>query len=166
MSEEDPNGQTRQGRQLTITLKEPVYPTTVRLHYLAYTDVDMLECWPEVTNGEKKPVTLTRFYSSSMPIRRGNVWINHFHGSWAAEAQLAEHPLQSGLLRIKNKDGLRNATSDRQEVMFSLDGKPRENEGDVMGAALMYSGNFDILIDTDDTEYHSYFAGICPDNSE
>ena len=166
VSEEAPNGQTRQGRQLTITLKDPVYPTTVRLHYLAYKDVDMLECWTEVTNGEKKPVTLTRFYSSSMPIRRGNVWINHFHGSWAAEAQLAEHPLQSGLLRIKNKDGLRNATSDRQEVMFSLDGKPRENEGDVMGAALMYSGNFDILIDTDDTEYHSYFAGICPDNSE
>ena len=32
VSEEAPNGQTRQGRQLTITLKDPVYPTTVRLH--------------------------------------------------------------------------------------------------------------------------------------
>ncbi len=161
-----PNGQPRSGTLLVITLKDPVYPTMVNLNYLAYSDVDMIECWADITNNERQTVTLTQFYSSLMPIRRGNVYISHQHGSWASEAHIVAEPLKEGLLVIKNKDGLRNATTDRNEVMFSLDGKPQETTGDVIGAALLYSGNYSVKIDTDDTEYHYYFAGINPDNSE
>jgi len=160
-----PNGEPRQGQQLTINLYDPLYPTTVRLYYFAYQDVDMLESWTDITNGEKKPITLTQFYNPLMLIRRADAYCTHFHGSWASEAQLIESPLQTGMLEIKNKDGLRNATTDRNEVMISLDGPARENEGRVFGAALCYSGNFRITIDTDESDYHQYFAGINPDNS-
>ncbi len=166
VTDKAPNGESRTGSLLTIKLKDPLYPGIVNLYYLAYSDVDMIECWTDITNNEKQTVTLTQFYSSCMPIRRGNVYASHFHGSWASEAQLVEEPLKNGLLTIKNKDGLRNATTDRSEVMFSLDGKPQENTGDVIGTALCYSGNYSVKIDTDDTEFHYYFAGINPDNSE
>lgn len=166
VTEKAPNGENRSGELLTITLKDPLYPNIVHLYYQAYKDVDMIECWTDVTNAEKSTVTLTQFYSSCMPIRRNNVYCHHLHGSWASEAQLVAEKLNTGLLEIKNKDGLRNATSDRQEVMFSLDGKGQENTGDVIGAALMYSGNYRITVDTDDSEFHYYFAGINPDNSE
>ncbi len=166
LSDKAPNGKERAFQLLTITLSDPIYALTVKLHYLAYDDVDMLECWTEITNDEPQTITLTQFYSSCMPIRRGDVHISHLHGSWASEAQLVEEPLHNGLLTIKNKDGLRNATTDRSEVMFSLDGQGQENEGDVIGAALLYSGNYSVKIDTDDTEFHYYFAGINPDNSE
>ena len=43
---------------------------------------------------------------------------------------------------IKNKDGVRNSHTDHAEVMFSLDGRPQENTGNVIGAALCYSGNY------------------------
>ena len=165
-TEKAPNGETRSGQLLTVTLKDPLYPTTVHLYYLAYSDLDMLESWTDIKNDEKKTVTLTQFYNPLLPVRRGNVHVTHFHGSWASEGQLVEQPLKNGLLEIKNKDGLRNATSDRNEVMLSLDGPARENAGDVIGAALCYSGNFRITIDTDETDYHQYFAGINPDNSE
>ena len=151
---------------LRISLKDPVYPTTVILCYKAYEDEDMIETWAEITNGEAKPVTLTQFASCSLPIRRGNVWLSHFYGSWANEARLVEEPILPGEKVIKNKDGTRNSHTDHAEVMFSLDGKGRENAGDVIGAALCYSGNFQLKIDTDDTEYHYFFAGINPDNSE
>ena len=49
--------------------------------------------------------------------------------------------------------------------MFSLDGKPQENTGRVIGAALCYSGNYELRIDTGDTDWHQFFAGINPDNS-
>ncbi|MCR5312510.1 MAG: alpha-galactosidase [Bacteroidaceae bacterium] len=166
ISDKAPNGKERSGKLLTITLKDPLYPSLVHLYYQAYNDVDMIECWSDIENLEKGTVKLTQFYSSCMPIRRGDVYVSHFHGSWAAEAQLVEEKLNNGMLVIKNKDGLRNATTDRQEVMFSLEGKAQENAGDVIGAALMYSGNYQITIDTDDSEYHYYFAGINPDNSE
>jgi len=150
----------------TIHLKDIVYPVTVDLKYRAYNDVDMIEAWTEITNKEKGTVTLTTFASAMLPIRRGDVWVSHLYGSWGNEGKLVQEPLTPGQMVIKNKDGSRNSHTDHAEVMFSLDGQPRENSGDVIGAALCYSGNYRLKIDTDDTEYHYFFAGINEDNSE
>ena len=156
----------KEGDVTKITLKDPKYPVSVMLCYKAYFEEDMIETWTEIYNGEAKPVTLTQFASCSLPIRRGNVWLSHFFGSWANEARLVEEPILPGEKVIKNKDGSRNSHTDHAEVMFSLDGKGRENGGDVIGAALCYSGNYQLKVETDDTEYHYFFAGINPDNSE
>ena len=156
----------KQGDETKITLKDPQYPVTVVLCYKAYFEEDMIETWTEVYHGEAKPVTLTQFASCTLPIRRGNVWLSHFYGSWANEARLVEEPILPGEKVIKNKDGARNSHTDHAEVMFSLDGKGKENCGDVIGAALCYSGNYQLKVETDDTEYHYFFAGINPENSE
>ena len=150
----------------TIHLKDPVYPTTVDVVYKAYDDVDMIETWTEISNGEKGTVTLVQFASGLLPIRRGDVWMSHLHGSWGNEAQVVEEPLTPGQKIIKNKDGVRNSHTDHAEVMFSLDGKGEENYGDVIGAALCYSGNYRLKVETDDTDYHYFIAGINEDNSE
>lgn len=148
-----------------IKLKDTVYPFYVTVCYRAYQDVDMIETWTEIENLEKKPVTLTRFDSGYVPIRVGDVWVSHLHGTWAAEGRLVQEPLERGMKVIKNKDGTRNSHTDHAEVMFSLDGKPQENAGRVIGAALCYSGNYELRIDTRDTDYHQFYAGINPDNS-
>lgn len=151
---------------VTIHLKDPKYPIKVDLNYRAYSDVDMIEVWTSITNNEKYTVTLTTFASGMLPIRRGDVWATHFYGSWGNEARVIEEHLEPGQLIVKNKDGVRNAHTDHAEMMFSLDGKGRENMGDVIGAALCYSGNYRLKVETDDTEYHYFFAGINEDNSE
>ena len=148
-----------------IRLKDTVYPLYVTVCYRAYQDVDMIETWTEIENLEKKPVVLTRFDSGYLPVRTGDVWLSHLHGTWAAEGRLVQEPLDRGMRVIKNKDGSRNSHTDHSEVMFSLDGKPQENSGRVIGAALCYSGNYELRIDTKDTDYHEFFAGINPDNS-
>ena len=149
-----------------ITMKDPVYPITVTLNYKAYVEEDMIEAWTEITNGEKGTVNLTTFASAMLPIRRGDVWLSHFYGSWANEARLVEEPLTPGQKVIVNKDGTRNSHTDHGEVMFSLDGKGQENTGAVIGAAICYSGNYRLKVVTDDTDYHYFFAGINEDNSE
>ena len=155
------------GNTITVIhMRDVVYPVNVDLKYMEYKDVDMIEVWAEITNNEKQTVTLTQFSSAMLPIRRGNVWLSHLYGSWANEGRLSEEPLEPGMKVLKNKDGTRNSHTDHGEVMFSLDGKARENSGDVIGAAICYSGNYQLRIDTDDTEYHYFFAGINPDNSE
>ena len=150
----------------SITMKDPVYPITVTLNYKAYVKEDIIEAWTEITNNEKGTVNLTTFASAMLPIRRGNVWLSHFYGSWANEAQLVEEPLTPGQKVIVNKDGTRNSHTDHGEVMFSLDGKGQENTGAVIGAAICYSGNYRLKVVTDDTDYHYFFAGINEDNSE
>ena len=148
-----------------IRMKDTVYPFYVTVCYRAYKDVDMIETWTEIENLEKKPVVLTRFDSGYLPIRLGDVWVSHLHGTWANEGLLVQEPLERGMRVIKNKDGSRNSHTDHAEVMFSLDGKPQENAGRVIGAALCYSGNYELRIDTRDTDYHEFYAGINPDNS-
>ena len=150
----------------TVHLKDPVYNIKVDLKYRAYNDVDMIEAWTEILNGEKGTVTLTTFASAMLPIRRGDVWMSHLSGTWAAEGQLSHEKLQPGEFVIRNNDGTRNSHTDHAEVMFSLDGKGQENAGNVIGAALVYSGNYKLKTVTDDTEYHYFFAGINEQNSE
>ena len=148
-----------------IRMKDTVYPFYVTVCYRAYQDVDMIETWTEIENLEKKPITLTRFEAGSRPVRVGDGGRRHLHGTWASEGRLVQEPLERGMMVIKNKDGSRNSHTDHSEVMFSLDGKPQENAGRVIGAALCYSGNYELRIDTKDTDYHEFFAGINPDNS-
>lgn len=150
----------------TVHLKDPVYNIKVDLKYRAYNDVDMIEAWTEILNGEKGTVTLTTFASAMLPIRRGDVWMSHLSGTWAAEGLLSHEKLQPGEFVIRNNDGTRNSHTDHAEVMFSLDGKGQENAGNVIGAALVYSGNYKLKTVTDDTEYHYFFAGINEQNSE
>lgn len=152
---------------LTIVhMKDTFYPLYVDICYKAYGDVDIIETWTKIRNGEKGNVTLNRFDSGCLPIRRGNVWLSHLYGAWANEAQLSEEPLKPGMTVIENRDGTRNAHTSHAEVMFSLDGKARENEGEVIGAALAYSGNYKLRVNTNESDYHQFFAGIDPDESE
>lgn len=149
----------------TVYLKDKVYPFYVNVCYRAYQDVDVIETWTEITHNEKNPVILNQFASAYLPIRRGNVWLSSLYGSWANEGRLLQEPLEPGMKVIKNKDGVRNSHTAHAEVMFSLDGKPQENTGNVIGAALCYTGNYKLRIDTDDSEYHHFFAGINEENS-
>ena len=149
----------------TIRLKDKVYPFYMNLCYRTYPDADIIETWTEITHEEKKAITLNRFASAYLPIWKGDVWVSHLYGSWANEAQLAQEPLRPGIKMIKNKDGIRNSHTAHAEVMISLDGKPKENTGSVIGAALCYSGNYKLFFDTDDSDYHHFFAGINEENS-
>lgn len=148
-----------------ITLRDKVYPFKIDVCYKTYDDNDVIETWTEISHREKKPVTLNQYSSAYMPVRKGNVWVSHLHGTWANEANLVQEPLNRGLFVIKNKDGARNSHTDHAEIMLSLDGQPLENEGRTIAAALCYSGNYRLRIDSDDSRYHHLFAGINEDNS-
>lgn len=150
----------------TVCMTDKAYPFDVNLNYRTYPDQDVIETWVEIKNREKGTVTLNRFMSGYLPVRYGNVWLSSLYGTWADEANLTEEPLPHGVRMIKNKDGLRNSHTSHGEIMLSLDGKPRENSGRVIGAALCYPGNYKLFIDTDDSNFHHLFAGINEENSE
>lgn len=158
--------QTENATVTTVKMRDKYYPLEVDINYKVYPGYDIIETWAEITNNEDGQVTLNRFMSGYIPIRMNDVWLSSLYGSWANEAKVNEEPLQHGVKMIKNKDGVRNTQTAHAEVMFSLDGKPRENDGRVIGAALCYPGNYKLLIDTDDSNYHHFFAGINEENSE
>lgn len=149
----------------TIAMRDKVYPFDLNVNYRTYPGEDVIETWVDVTNNEKGTVRLNRFMSGYLSVRYGDVWFSQLYGSWANEGKLSQTPLNHGVRMIKNKDGVRNSHTSHAEIMLSLDGKPQENTGRTIGAALEYSGNYKLFIDTDDSDYHHFFAGINEENS-
>ncbi len=149
----------------TVSMADKVYPFYVDVNYRTYPESDVIETWTVTSHDEKKPVKLTRFMSGYLPIRRSDVHVSQLYGSWANEGKVEEAPLPHNLKVIKNKDGVRNSHTSHAEVMMSLDGKGEEQYGRVIGAALCYGGNFKLMFDTDDSNYHHFFAGINEENS-
>ena len=149
-----------------FTMADKLLPVTVKVFYKAYKKVDIIETWTEISHREKGNIILKRFDSGSLTVRRSDVWITHLHGDWCAEAQLTQEPLTRGLKVIRNSDGARNAHCDAPEIMLSLDGEPREDEGRTIGAALCWSGNYEIRVNTNNSKTHQLYAGIDPQSSE
>ena len=152
------------GNQLCVTCKDGFYPLTVKIYFKTFKDQDMIETWTETINEGKKPVTLTRFDSGHLPIRVDDVWISTLYGTWANEGRVNTEPLTRGWKVIRNIDGTRNSHTSHGEVMISLDGKPREDAGRVIGTALCWGGNYELRFQTNDSDYHHFFAGILPEH--
>ena len=149
-----------------FTMQDKLLPVTVKVFYKAYKNVDIIETWTEITHSEKTAITLKRYDSGHLTIRRGDVWLTHLHGDWAAEADITQEPLTAGVQVIRNTDGARNAHCDAPELMLSLDGQPQENSGRTIGAALCWSGNYELRINTNNKKEHHLYAGIDPQSSE
>ena len=149
-----------------FTMQDKLLPVTIKVFYKAYQKVDIIETWTEIAHQEKKAITLKRYDSGHLVLRRGDVWLTHLHGDWAAEANITQEPLTPGLQVIRNTDGARNAHCDAPELMLSLDGQPREESGRTIGAALCWSGNYELRINTNNKREHHLYCGIDPQSSE
>lgn len=161
----DTERQEQNAKVYVITMKDKVYDFQVDVCYRAYQNCDVIETWTEIRNNEKKPITLLQYASGFLPIRQGNVWVSHQHGAWGAEAQVTEEPLNAGQFLIQDYNGAKNAVVNRPNLMLSLDGKPQENQGRVIGAVLCWSGNFKMKVDTQGKNIHRFSAGISEENS-
>lgn len=159
--------ENRDGGQVTaIATRDKFYPFYVTIYYKTYPDCEVIETWTEIRHLEKKPVTLYRFASAFLPVRRGDNWLSHFHGPWGAEAYLYEEALRDGMRVIKDKDGVRNTQNSCPSFMLTLDGRPDEQHGMVIGGTLAWSGNYRIAIDNDNAHTTRIFAGINEDQSQ
>jgi len=150
---------------LVLHLADRRQPFSLRVYYKAWHNVDIIETWTEIEHREKKPIQLHRYDSGHLQLGAGDVWLTHLHGDWAAEAVPTTERLTRGEKVIRNTDGARNAHLDAPEVMLSLDGKPCENSGRVIGAALCWSGNFEIRLNAADNSGYHLYAGIDPQSS-
>lgn len=139
------------GEVTEIRMKDKVYPFVLKQMYKAYKGTDVISTWIEVDNIGKKPVVLYRFASAFFPVRRGDNWLTHFHGSWAAEHQVVEEKMTSGQKIISDKNGLVNSHQSNPSFMITLDGKPDEEHGHVFGGTLAWAGNFLLKADVKNT---------------
>lgn len=152
------------GEITEVILKDKVYPIKIKQCYKAYSGTDVIGTWTEVINEGKKPVTLYQFASAYLPMYRGDNWLTHFHGAWGAECTMEEEKLTNGQKVITNKDGLVNTETDNPSFMLSLDGKPQEETGRVLGGILAWGGNYKLKLNVCNTALN-IIVGMNEENS-
>jgi isopentenyl phosphate kinase len=89
------------GVETIITLKDKVYPLTVKLHYAAYPKENVIKAWSEISHKEKAPVTLWRYSSTMLPI------VNENDTVCITELMFTDNDELSGLIaKMMNADTL------------------------------------------------------------
>lgn len=125
-----------------ISLKDPQYPVTVKLHYQSYAHEDVIKAWTEISNGEKGTIVLNDYASSMLHFDAGSYWLTQFHGDWASEMQMQESKLTSGTKEIDTKLGTRADMYQSPVFLLSLNKPSDENSGEVIAGTLAWTGNF------------------------
>jgi alpha-galactosidase len=149
-----------------VSLYDNKYPFSVNLYYKTYFKEDVIEAWIDVSHQEKGAVTLYKFASVYLPVRSFDPWLTHFHGNWANEFNMVEEKLDWGLKTIENREGIRNTQTDNPSVMLSPDGKPSEDEGNLIAGTLAWTGNYKIALDVGQKNRVNLIAGINKEASQ
>lgn len=150
------------GELVTIETKDKLQPFYVNLCYRTYDASDVIEAWTEMRHQEKKDAVLLKYASAQLPVTGPDPWVSSLYGGWANEANLNETQLTKAGLFVTSHDGVRNGQEAHGELMISLDGRSRENQGRTIGAALCWSGNYrlSLVSDPQHLDEHRLMAGI------
>lgn len=143
-----------------ISLKDKIYPVFVNVHFVAYQEENVICQSVEIRNEEKKTLKVEKIASAYLPLHSESYYLTHFHGTWAAEMQMVEEKLTSGVKTIESKKGIRTTQSDNSSFLISLNGTAHEDMGEVYGGSLAWSGNFASSFEIDECGILHILSGV------
>lgn len=152
--------------ETVITLQDDKYPVTVKLHYVAYREENLIKTFTEISHREKKPVVLHKYASSMLHLDRSSYFLTEFSGDWAKEAQVKEQELKFGKKVLDSKLGTRANMFCSPFFQLSLDGSAEEERGEVLVGTLGWTGNFSFVFEVDNRHGLRVISGINPYASE
>lgn len=152
--------------ETVITLSDAQYPVTVKLHYIAFPEENIIKTFTEISHREKKPVTLQKYASSLLHLNRGKYFLTEFAGDWAHEANITERELAFGKKVIDTKLGARANMFVSPFFQLSVDNPSEENTGEVIVGTLGWTGNFRFTFEVDNLNHLRILSGINPYASE
>lgn len=165
------NGKTRlQGLPSTYILKEEEANTleidlidsitglVATLSYTAYVDFNVITRSVRFQNDGQTNLRLLRALSMCVDFYDSNFELLNLHGAWARERHIEKRPLTSGTHAIESRRG---ASSPQQNPFIALLGKGADEEnGEVYGFSLVYSGNFIAQVEVDQYRTSRVTMGI------
>lgn len=150
------------GVETIITLKDKVYPLTVKLHYAAYPKENVIKAWSEISHKEKAPVTLWRYGSTMLYFKANKYFVTNYHSDWAKEGQPETCQLTAGKKIVDTKLGTRAAMQEEPFFELGFDEPAKENEGKVMLGTIGWPGNFRFTFEVDNVGVLRVIPAINP----
>lgn len=150
---------------LVVTLVDEKSFLECDLVYTVFSDVDAIARRVVVRNTTVHPVLVEKLMSATVDFHTSDSYfLTHLSGSWANERRTVSKELSMGRVCIESCRG----TSSHQHNPFAAlsTGQPREEDGEVYGMALVYSGNFVAEADMCENGRVRLQMGINPSNFE
>jgi alpha-galactosidase len=137
------------GQTLWLRFRDQAYPLTVTLYYRIYDGHDVIERWARLEHiGGSGPVTIEQALSADWQLpHRDRYRLTYLHGRVLKETQVMETMLCPGKVVLESRRGI---TSHQFNPWVALDpeASATEESGEVWSAALAWSGQWKIVVET------------------
>ena len=149
-----------EAKTLLVTLFDPLIEVEVELSYTIFRDWPVLARSSKVTNRDSQTAYLESLASLSLDLPDADYDWLQLSGAWARERHIKTRRLQQGIQSIESARGI---SSPHHNPFVALK-RPESTEfsGTVIGAALVYSGNFLIQAEVDTYDVTRLQLGINP----
>ncbi|KAK8899592.1 hypothetical protein M9Y10_001908 [Tritrichomonas musculus] len=149
---------------LDIELEDTFNQLSVHLFYAVFEEKDIITRWTSITNnnevGSSKDITITRAMSACLDFHESKFDLLTLSGAYNSERYIDRKPLSRGRVTF---DSVRGASSHQQNPVIMLSDKNAdEKTGNVISASLVYSGNFAIEVEVDQSDQTRLNIGINP----
>lgn len=149
---------------LDIELEDSLNKLSVHLFYAVFEDQDIITRWASITNqndiNSKNDITITRAMSACLEFHEAKFDLVTLSGAYNAERYIDRKPLSRGRVAF---DSLRGTSSHQQNpVIMVADKNADETTGNVYSATLVYSGNFALEVEVDQSDHTRINVGINP----
>ncbi|KRM71655.1 alpha-galactosidase [Lacticaseibacillus brantae] len=143
---------------LRVHLRDANFNVDVYLNYAIFAGLPVVARSAEIVNNGDEPIHLDRAFSASLDFPLGDWEALSLAGSWSNERQIVRQPLTHGNYEVSTKRG----TSSHQENPFLalLHPTTTEDQGEVYGFSLVYSGNHRLQAEVDQYGCIRVQAGI------
>ncbi|NTL85309.1 alpha-galactosidase [Enterococcus faecium] len=147
-------------KTLKVYILDSVTNVQVELLYTIYRDYPVITRSARVMNKGKDIQIIENISSLSLDLPDANYEWQQLSGAWGRERTIKSRTLQQGIQSIESTRGI---SSHQHNPFVTLKRKNTdENQGEAIGAALVYSGNFLIQAEVDTWDVTRLQVGINP----
>ena len=154
-------GEEADCQTLEITMEDSLWRSVVVLSYSVFPQYDAIARSARIVNKSVNDIEIERAMSAGFDFWRNDFDFVHLYGAWAKERQLERYPLHHGYQSIASKRGS-SSHNHTPFVALAQSGSGEEN-GDVYGFTMLYSGNFAMECEVDTFGNTRLLCGINPD---
>ena len=145
---------------LTVRLWDEVLQVSVYLSYTLFADHPALARSARIVNEGPLDLHLTAAASLCLDLPEREYEFVHFSGAWSRERYVKVRPLEQGIQSVESARG--NSSHNHNPFFMLRRPGTDEDAGEVLGFALVYSGNFLAQVEVDTWDTARVTLGINP----
>lgn len=135
----------KEAETLVIRLEDIRRNLEISLYYSVFFDIDIITRRIVIKNNSKKPVMLEKALSMNLDMINNDFWLTTFDGAWIKERFIHRQKVMPGIIKIDSKKGV--SSSDHNPFFVIANEHTTEEYGKAYGFGLIYSGNFEAVIE-------------------